>query len=150
MTRNILRGTLAVILGLVVGGCVNMALILASPHLIPPPAGVDVSNVESMRAGIHLFEPKHFLFPFLAHALGTLSGAWVASRIAVRGRMGIAFLIGAAFLAGGIAAASMIPAPRWFIGLDLVIAYLPMAWIGAVLAGKSRNRDASTRPATGI
>ena len=150
MIRNILRGTLAVILGLVVGGCVNMALILASPHLIPPPAGVDVSNVESMRAGIHLFEPKHFVFPFLAHALGTLSGAWVASRIAVRGRMGIAFLIGAAFLAGGIAAASMIPAPRWFIGLDLVAAYLPMAWIGTVIAGKSRNRDASTRPATGI
>ena len=79
---TILRNIFAVILGLFVGGTVNMALIVASPHVIPPPSGVDVSNTESLRASILLFEPKHFVFPFLAHALGTLAGALVAYLIA--------------------------------------------------------------------
>jgi hypothetical protein len=77
--KTFLRSLLAVLLGIILGSVVNMALILASPQVIPPPAGVDVNNVESMRASIHLFEPKHFLFPFLAHALGTLVGATVVT-----------------------------------------------------------------------
>jgi hypothetical protein len=34
------------------------------------------------------------------------------------------------FLCGGVAASFMIPAPAWFITLDLLAAYLPMAWLG--------------------
>ena len=95
-----------------------------------------MSDAESMSASIHLFEPKHFLFPFLAHALGTLCGAAVGHRVAGRYRLGISLVIGALFLAGGIAAAFMIPAPAWFIGLDLSIAYLPMAWLGSLVGRK--------------
>jgi hypothetical protein len=138
--NTIVRSILAVVLGLVVGACVNMGLVLASPHVIPPPAGVDVRDVESIRASIHLFEPKHFLFPFLAHALGTFAGATVAFLVAVRCRSLFSFVIGTAFLAGGIAAAFMIPAPSWFIGLDLLIAYIPMAWIGALIGGRIKKR----------
>lgn len=47
-----------------------MALVLIGPHLILPPAGVDVSDAQSLKASIHLLQPKHFVFPFLAHALG--------------------------------------------------------------------------------
>ena len=42
-------------------------------------------------------------------------------------------VVGLMFLAGGIGAATMIPAPIWFIVLDLVVAYLPMAWLGGTL-----------------
>jgi len=107
-----------------------MALVVVGPQVIAPPAGVDVSNMESIRASIHLFEPRHFLFPFLAHAMGTLVGALVGSLVAVRSRSRVSFGIGVVFLMGGIAAATMIPAPAWFIGLDLLVAYIPMAWIG--------------------
>ena len=127
---NILRNTLAIALGLLVGGGINMAIIILGPSLIPPPAGVDVSDMESMRAAIHLFEAKHFVTPFLAHAVGTLVGALVAFVSAVSHRSTIAYGIGVSFLAGGIAASVMIPAPGWFIALDLVCAYIPMAWIG--------------------
>lgn len=30
----------------------------------------------------------------------------------------------------------MIPAPKWFIALDLVAAYLPMAWLGLSIANR--------------
>ena len=130
---KVLRNVLAVVAGLVVGGAVNMALVIASPLVIPPPAGVDVSDPRSLSASLHLFEPKHFVFPFLAHALGTLAGALVAFFVAASHRPVFAYVIGAFFLAGGIAAALMIPAPAWFVILDLAAAYLPMAWVGTLL-----------------
>ena len=98
--------------------------------MIPAPAGVDTTNIESMRATMHLFEAKHFATPFLAHALGTLVGSCVAFVAAVSHRSIICYSIGGTFLAGGIAASMMIPAPIWFITLDLVVAYLPMARLG--------------------
>lgn len=130
---TILRNILAVIVGLIGGSVVNMALVIASPHVIPPPAGVDVTNADSLKASIHLFEAKHFLFPFLAHALGTLAGATFAYLVAASHRSVFAYGISGVFLAGGIAAAVMIPAPIWFIVLDLVVAYVPMAWLATRL-----------------
>ena len=125
-----LRNVLAIPAGFVIGSAVNMSLILLGPNLIPPPAGVDVSNAESLAASIHLFEPRHFVFPFLAHALGTLVGALVAYLVAASHRAVFAWIVGALSLAGGIAAATMIPAPTWYIAIDLLAAYVPMAWIG--------------------
>jgi hypothetical protein len=107
-----------------------MALITVGPSLIPPPAGVDVNSAESLSRAMHLFEPRHFVMPFLAHAAGTLAGALAAYLIAATRRAQWAYVIGVAFLCGGLAASFMIPAPTWFIALDLLAAYLPMAWLG--------------------
>ncbi|MFN2239832.1 MAG: hypothetical protein ABR524_10615 [Thermoanaerobaculia bacterium] len=131
-----LKNVLALIAGIVIGGVVNMAIVVLGPSLIPPPAGVDTSNAESLARSIHLFEPRHFVMPFLAHALGTLAGALAAYAIAITYRRGIAMAIGGFFLLGGLAASVMIPAPAWFIALDLLAAYLPMAWLGAWLGAR--------------
>ena len=69
-----LRNILGFVAGLIVGGIVNMALINFGPMVIPPPAGADITTMEGLQAAMPLFEPKHFVFPFLAHALGTLVG----------------------------------------------------------------------------
>lgn len=130
------RNALALLAGLVVGGSVNMALIVLSPSLIPPPPGVDVNNAASLAAGIHLFEPRHFAMPFLAHALGTLAGALATFLAAATLRAPLAWAVGVVFLGGGIAASVMIPAPGWFIALDLLGAYLPMAWLATRLGGR--------------
>lgn len=142
--KSILRNVLAVIIGLFTGGIVNMALVVIGPHVIPPPPGVDLTNAQSLAASIHLLQPRHFLFPFLAHALGTLVGALVAYLIAANGRRWLAYGIGILSLAGGIAAARMIPAPAWFVTLDLVAAYLPMAALAACLG---RHLMAPSAPA---
>ncbi len=134
----ILRNILAVVAGIVAGGLVNMGLVMISGSVIPPPAGVDVMNADSIAANIHLFKPEHFVFPFLAHALGTFVGAFVAAFLAVSHQMKFAIGIGVLTLIGGIAASMMIPAPTWFVVLDLVVAYIPMAWLGGKLgAGKT-------------
>jgi hypothetical protein len=139
------RNVLAVLVGVFVGGLVNMGLILAGPLVIAPPAGVDMTTAEGLQAGLALLEPRHFVFPWLAHALGTLVGAWLAARLAVSHHLSLALVVGVVFLAGGIMAATMIPAPAWFIALDLVGAYIPMAWVGGRLALHHRPNQSGAR-----
>lgn len=142
--KTLLINSLAVVAGLILGGMVNMAIVMAGPHVIPPPAGVDMSDVESLAAGAHLLTPKHFLFPFLAHATGTLAGALVTNLSASTRRGVLAYVIGGLFLTGGIAASFMIPAPTWFIALDILLAYIPMAWLGARLGRSLRPGSISS------
>jgi len=132
----VIRNGLAVIAGLVVGSVVNMGLILLGGQLVPPPPGADVSTMEGLKASMHLFEGRHFVFPFLAHALGTLVGAAIAATIAARRKLAMAMIVGAGFLAGGIANVFMLPSPAWFNALDLLLAYAPMAWAGGKLASR--------------
>lgn len=128
--RAFLKGLLAVVVGLVVGSAVNMGLILLGARVVPAPAGVDTTTSEGLAAAMPLLGPAHFVFPFLAHALGTFAGALLATWIVGRVSRVPAAVIGVLFLAGGIASCFMLPAPRWFEVLDVVLAYLPFAWLG--------------------
>lgn len=131
-----IRVALAIILGFVVGSGVNIALVLLGPSLIAPPPSADMTTAEGITAALPLLEPKHYLMPFLAHALGTLAGALVAAFIGASHRQIGAYVVGTFFLCGGIAASFMIPAPTWFLVLDLALAYLPMAYLGLSLADR--------------
>ena len=142
---QLLRNVFALLAGIVIGGGVNMALITLSPSLIPPPAGVDVNSAESLSKAMHLFEPRHFVMPFLAHAVGTLAGALAAYLIAATYKAPMAYVIGAVFLCGGVAASFMIPAPAWFIALDLLAAYLPMAWLGVQIGSRLQRGNSMAR-----
>jgi DMSO reductase anchor subunit len=136
---NIVRNILAVIIGILACMLVNGGIVSLSASVIPPPEGMDVSNMDSIRANAHLFEPKHFIMPFLAHALGSVVGGLLAALVAGSRKMTFALVIGFVHLLGGITAAFMIPAPLWFVVLDLGVAYVPMAWIGGKLGGGSRT-----------
>jgi len=137
-----LRNVLAVIAGAILGSLVNGFLIEISGKVIPPPDGADVTTLEGLKASIHLFEPKHFVFPFLAHALGTLTGAFVAAKLAATHKMRIALGIGVLFLLGGIANCFMLPAPVWFMAVDVIVAYIPMGYLGGKLAiGAVKNSE---------
>ncbi len=132
----IIRNILAVITGVIIGSIVNMGFIMMSGSIIPPPDGADLTTAEGLIASMHLMEPKHFIFPFLAHAIGTFIGAFLAVKIAVAHKMRFAFAIGIAFLVGGIMNVMMLPSPLWFTILDLVGAYLPMAYLAWKLGEK--------------
>ena len=142
---NLLRNVLALLAGIIAGSVVNMALVTLGPSLIAPPAGVDVTNAENLAKTIHLFEPRHYIVPFLAHAIGTLAGTLVAYLIAASYKTQIAYAIGAIFLCGGVAASFMIPAPAWFIALDLLAAYLPMAWLGIQIGASMKRGNNGAR-----
>lgn len=134
----IIRNILAVVAGIIIGGAVNMGIILISSSIIPPPEGADITTMEGLKASMHLMQPKHFIMPFLAHALGTLVGAYIAATIAVNHKLKFAVAIGGWFLLGGIVNIFMLPSPIWFTVVDLAGAYVPMAYLGGKLATKKK------------
>ena len=134
--KIVVRNILAVVIGLIIGSLVNIGIISISHYIIPPPNDADVTTFEGLSETIHLFSPKHFIFPFLAHALGTLIGSILTAGIAKSYKIKLALIIGFFFLIGGIANAFMLPAPSWFIVTDLLLAYIPMSFIGAKVMTK--------------
>ncbi len=48
--------------------------------------------------------------------------------------MKFAIAVGVFFLFGGIMAVKLYGGPIWFAVIDLMLAYLPMGWLGARLA----------------
>ena len=136
----IIRNILAIIFGWFGGSAVNMGLIKIG-HKLLPIAGIDPNDMDALVDVMPTLEFKYFIFPFLAHALGTLSGATIAGLMAASHKMKFSLGIGGLFLLGGIMVNYMIPGPTWFAVTDIVVAYIPMAWLGGKLAGNiSRNK----------
>jgi hypothetical protein len=126
--KSIILRVFFVIIGCFIGAYVNMSVLKQFMRIIPPPMGADVTRESGLLATIHLFEPKHFIGPFLAHSIGTLIG----SIIVALGTKNIRFClaVGFLFLIGGTMMVFTVPAPLWFDILDLSLAYIPMAWLG--------------------
>lgn len=85
---------------------------------------------------MHLMEPKHFIIPFVAHALHAFIGSIVACKIAGSNMMRIAMIVGLIVFLGGAKMVYDLPSPMWFNVLDLGVAYFPMAYLGAKLVEK--------------
>ena len=130
-----IKNILAVGAGWIGGSLVNMGLVTIGHSVFPIP-GADPNDMEALAAIMPDLEPKYFLFPFLAHALGTLAGAYLAARIADNNKLKLALAVGLLFLIGGILVNYMLPGPMWFAVADIALAYIPMAWIGGKLGSR--------------
>ena len=129
--KPIFKNIIAVIAGVLIGMGVNMGLIIAGSKLIPLSDGFDPMNAT-------MWELRHFIFPFLAHAIGTLAGAFTAAKLSASYHRILAMSIGIFFLLGGISMVFMLPAPLWFVIADILLAYIPMGWLGWKFSGKER------------
>lgn len=119
-----------------------MVLVNLGPTIVPLPEGADVSTPEGLKASMKLFQPLNFLFPFLGHALGTLVGAVCAAKLARSHPLGMALVVGAMFMLGGLMMILMLGGPPWFVILDLLGAYLPMGYLGGLLANRRKPGNA--------
>jgi hypothetical protein len=118
------------------GSGINMIVVQAGTSVFPAPKGFDLSTEAGLKSAMPLMTFEYFIFPFLAHAMGTFSGAWFVARFS-KTRPRSAFGIGIAFLIGGIMMVATVGGPFWFSVLDLTVAYIPMAWLGYTLAKKN-------------
>ena len=134
------KSILAVIAGLFIGGAVNMAFINLSSSVIPLPAGVDNTTMEGLKAGIHLFEPQHFLFPFLAHAMGTLVGAIITGFIIREKNIGLITIVALVNFVGGLMIIIALPGPLWFSIVDLIFSLFSHGLVGMEIVSKSLSK----------
>ncbi len=123
-----LRLILGLLLGLFVGVIVNGSFIELGIIIFPYPKGFDINTNEGMQT-FYKLPLKYYIFPFLAHAFGTLSGCLIALLLVRKYLILVVYTIGFMFLVGGIIAVIMINAPWWFDVIDLSLAYIPMAWL---------------------
>lgn len=135
----IIKNILAVISGWLAGSAINMGLIQIG-HKLFPIRGIDPSDMNALAEVMPTLGFEYFIFPFLAHALGTLVGASIAFMIAATHKMKFAFVIGGLFLLGGIMVNYMLPGPLLFTFVDILFAYIPMAWIGGKLAERMLSK----------
>ena len=126
---------LAVVIGWLGGSVVNAGLINVG-HLVFPLEGVDTDDMDALAEIMPTLGLEFFIFPFLAHAIGTFAGALLAGYFALNNQLRASLIVGFIFLLGGIAVNIMIPSTTWFLLMDLLVAYIPMAWLGYKLADK--------------
>jgi hypothetical protein len=127
------RCIVAVICGLIAGGVFNMAVIMLSWMIYPLPEGVNLYDQATMRTYVQSLPVPAFLMILVAHAGGALVGGLVAALIARRLPLVLGAIVGGFFLVGGILNVMSIPAPLWFVIVDLV-SYVPCGMVGAKLA----------------
>lgn len=137
MSNRIIRNSVASLAGLLAGAFLNGLIIRYSHWLIPPPEGTDLRTEAGLKTGMVLMGPQHFLMPFLAHFLGSLAAAFLATRIS--NSLIPALVCGVIFFAGGAWMVAILPSPLWFNALDLSLAYLPAAWLGYRLGRKKSS-----------
>ena len=135
--NSIIKNILAAVAGIILGSIVNMGILIIGMTLIPFPEGVNVWDPESLANGMSKFGLQHFAPPFFAHALGTLVGSFIAAKFSASKHLLLAVIVGGFFLLGGIYNVINLPAPLWFEALDLIVAYIPMAFLGWKLSGKN-------------
>ena len=133
--NSVIKNIIAVILGWLGGSIINMGLIQIG-QTIYPIEGIDVNNMYALAEIMPTLGNEYFIFPFFAHALGTLVGATIAGLIAANHKMKFALVIGLFFLIGGITNILLLPSPTWFAMVDIGGAYIPMAWMGATLVNR--------------
>ena len=121
--KKILTNIGIIILGIIIGMILNMGLIIFGGIIFTP-----TENIEPMNA-IN-WDLKYFIFPFLAHSVGTLSGSFLVSKLSRNSNIIFPLIVGLYFLSGGIYMAIILPAPMWFVFLDLIVCYIPMSLIG--------------------
>mgnify|MGYP004214930635 CR=1 FL=1 len=129
--KGILKNILVFVVGFILGSSVNMGLIITGNQLIPFTDGVNPMDAT-------MWELKYFLFPFLAHSVGTFVGAFIVARYTASYHLVFSLSVGLLFLIGGISMVFIMPAPLWFIVVDLLLSYIPMGWLGWKLTGQDK------------
>ena len=121
--RQVVKNIGIVILSIIIGMITNIGLIIIGGMIFPLSENFNPMNAIN-------WDFKYFMFPFLAHSIGTLSGAFVASKLSRNYHIIMPLIVGLYFLSGGIYMVTILPAPTWFISLDIIVSYIPMALLG--------------------
>jgi len=119
--KLLFRNIIALFFGVLIGIIISMGITMLGWKIFSFP--------ENINPIIDIMPSKYYLFPFLAHLIGTFSGSFLGSRISKDYNLTVSLLVGIWFLILGIYAILILPTPIWFIIIDITLCYIPMAYL---------------------
>ncbi|MBL7884424.1 MAG: hypothetical protein JNL69_10180 [Bacteroidia bacterium] len=136
MLRNILSIVIGTILGIIV-----IQIIQILGHLInPPPADLDITNVEAINAYIASAPAIVFVLVIVSYAIGSFVGAFTSIFVSKEKHMSHAINIGGILMGLGAINLFTIPHPIWMIIVSLLV-FLPSAYLGARVGIKVKMKN---------
>ena len=138
---RILIAIVAVIVGLFIGGTVNLGTGMLNVLIFPMPDGVSWNDSEAINEWIKDLPQSAFILVLVAHVSQAFVGGFVAALIAKRNMMCVAMAVGVLSLAAGIMNLLMIPAPSW-LWVEMPL-YLVAAWVAGKLVVSMRSKTST-------
>ena len=138
---RILIAIVAVIVGLFIGGTVNLGTGMLNVLIFPMPDGVSWNDSEAINEWIKDLPQSAFILVLVAHVSQAFVGGFVAALIAKRNMMCVAIAVGVLSLAAGIMNLLMIPAPSW-LWVEIPL-YLVAAWVAGKLVVSMRSKTST-------
>ena len=127
--KLLFRNIIALFFGVLIGMIMSMGITMLGWKIFSFP--------ENINPIIDIMPSKYYLFPFLAHSIGTFSGSFLGCKISKDYNLTVSLFVGIWFLIVGIYAVLILPTPIWFIIIDITLCYIPMAY-SAWLIQKNR------------
>jgi len=118
---TVFRSVLSIVVGLITAFVIISLVESAGHAMYPPPAGVDWSNKEAVRAATAAMPPGHFIMVLVAWWLGTSTGSGVAAYLANRFRWRHGWGVAGLLFLGGIVQLFLLPHPGWFTLATLIV-----------------------------
>jgi len=126
---HFVKNTLAFIFAIAIAAITTFLIILLGHYFVPIPDGIDTNDFESIKSNFHLYELKHFLFPLLAHAIGTFLASYTVSRFALSHKLWFVIGIGILFTLLSLSLSIRIGHFNW-IGILEIVQYIPFSLLG--------------------
>ena len=143
MKKSLVLDVVGVVVGMISGMILMMGLHLASTLVYPIPEGIDMMSTdpaeqEKVAAWIGTLPGGAFVLTLIAHGLGCMGGAALATLIAGRRSLVPPLIVGVFFTVGGVLNLMSIPHPTWFTFVDLPI-YLVLAYVAGRLLRRGES-----------
>lgn len=123
------KNALAVILGLLGSFFIILSLEIVGHIIYPPPANLDVTNMEELKAFTSSAPPIVFILVIISYAVGSIVGGLIASAIAVNNKITKAITVGGILMGLGAYNLFMIPHPIWTIIISIFL-FIPCSYLG--------------------
>lgn len=132
-----LRNVGAVVAGMVVGSAANMAIIMGSWLLYPPPD--QVADQEALAEFIGTLPAGAFVLVMVAHLAQAGIGGWLAARLGSSRPLMLALIVGVLSMMGGLMNMFLYPSP-WWMWIELPL-YLVVSGAAGQQVDRSRRSD---------
>ena len=125
--------------GLLVASLVVFLVGLVGYQVYPPPLGIVVNDMETLKILLGFASLGIFLFIISAWMLGSFAGGYCAACLANTSKMKHALVVGGVLMVVGVATMVLFTPPFWFWLLG-VLSFIPLSYAGAMVA------DMNTKP----